>query len=84
MGKNIKLELVKNLVNGMITRNCFEINIEEIIRSKYGKNLVSKKRDYELNLLSLEKRDQIIFGVGSLERIFHRLYSKRKVKFLRI
>ena len=56
--------------------------IEEIIRDpKYGKNLVSKKiEDYELKSLgSLEKkRPNHLWSRDSLERIFHRLYSKRK------
>ena len=62
--------------------------IEEMIRNTaYGRNLLTKKiEDYELkSLSSIEKKDQIVFGADilSLDRIFKRLYSKRKVKFLR-
>ena len=46
----------------------------------YGKKILTQKiEEYELKSLdSIEKKDQIIFGADSLERIFHRLYSKRR------
>lgn len=76
-----------NLVNQEKNEELFQhLIIEEMIRNvSYGRKLVSKKiEEYELqSLSSVEKKDQIIFGADSLERIFHKLYSKRKVKFLR-
>jgi hypothetical protein len=76
-----------NLVNGMPNYDLFQnLIIEEMIRNvSYGKKLLTQKiEEYELKSLgSIEKKDQLIFGADSLERIFHKLYSKRKVKFLR-
>ena len=76
-----------NLVNGMPNDELFlNLIIEKLIRNPLeGQTLITQKiEEYELKSLgSLEKKDQIIFGADSLQRIFQRLYSKRKVKFLR-
>ena len=86
LGKKINVSKY-NLINGEDNEELFlKLIIEELINDVVkGTNILTKKiEEYEVKSLdSIEKRDQITFSANSLERIFHRLYSKRKTKHLR-
>ena len=86
LGKKINVSKY-NLINGEDNEKLFlKLIIEELINDVVkGTNILTKKiEEYEVKSLdSIEKRNQITFSANSLERIFHRLYSKRKTKHLR-
>lgn len=77
----------KNLLNGKDNSKLFlNMIIEKLIRNtKEGIILIKKKIEiYEIkSILSVDAEKQIDFNIDSIDKVINKLYSKKKVKYVR-
>ena len=77
----------KNLLNGKDNSKLFlDMIIEKLIRNiKEGITLINKKIEiYEIkSILSVDAEKQIDFNIESIDKVMNKLYSKKKVKYVR-